>query len=54
MIMAKNKSTDTGSLLTRRSAVSGLALGGAGLMAAGLPASQTKADTEWTLDLDSA
>ncbi|MGI9291942.1 MAG: DUF1838 family protein [Gammaproteobacteria bacterium] len=40
--------------MTRRSAMSGLALGGAGLMAAPL-ASQAKSDDfEWTLDLDTA
>ncbi len=52
--MTNKKFTHSDSLLTRRSAVSGLALGGAGLMASGLSGPPALAKDEWTLDLDSA
>jgi len=53
-VMTDKKFTDPNSLLTRRSAMSGLALGGAGLMAGGLSSAPALAKNEWTLDLDSA
>ena len=52
--MTNKKIIHPNSLLTRRTAMSGLALGGAGLMAAGMSAPPTLAKTDWTLDLDSA
>jgi hypothetical protein len=52
--MTKKNFNPTDDVISRRTAISGLALGGAGLMAAGLPACQPKADNDWTLDLDSA
>ncbi len=52
--MTNRKIIHPNSLLTRRTAMSGLALGGAGLMAAGMSAPPTLAKTDWTLDLDSA
>ena len=52
--MTSKKFMHPDSLLTRRTAVSGLALGGAGLMAAGMGVQPALAKTDWTLDLDSA
>ena len=52
--MTNKKFMHPDSLLTRRTAVSGLALGGAGLMAAGMSAPPALAKSDWTLDLDSA
>ena len=50
--MKSNADKHSDSLITRRSAVSGLALGGAGLLSAGLPTGKAEAAPEWTLDLD--
>jgi hypothetical protein len=52
--MTDKKFTHNDELLTRRSAISGLALGGAGLVAAGLSSPPALAKSEWSLDLDSA
>ena len=52
--MTNKKFTCTDQLLTRRNALSSLALGGAGLMAAGMSGPPALAKSKWTLDLDSA
>jgi hypothetical protein len=52
--MSRNSDSSTDPLITRRKAVAGLALGGAGLMSAGLTRKSAEAAPEWTLDLDSA
>ena len=52
--MSNSTRKSTGHPLTRRSALSGLALGGAGLMAAPLGSNAKTDDFELTLDLDTA
>ena len=52
--MNRKNGLNMDSWITRRSAVSGLALGGAGLLSAGLATNRAEAAPEWTLDLDTA
>ena len=52
--MNESKPAGLGGKLTRRRALSGLALGGAGLMTTGLDAAPSIGKDDWTLDLDSA
>jgi hypothetical protein len=52
--MSKKPGALSDPLMTRRSAMSGIALGGAGLLTTGLTSGPALASTEWTLDLDTA